>query len=299
MSHHSSSMKRDHRAARGSRGDVDTGGASSSAYRRPADSAGTTSSAVPAAAVSAVATATRSVRQHPVVLGLDVGGVLSKLHAEDAHLAPWLSAMPGAFPFLILFGVTHGYDNLWVISRTNTGTWFTKESAKSANPVEHWVVRFLRQLGLFKLGVPEDQVLFCTARSGRFGKGPLAAAARLTHFVDDRPSCLKSVLTDPCGNAGESIRRHGFQILFLGPGVTLSEHEAKVLEELDSCHRRDKCSIAHDFKHIASELDLAFWNDTGLWDWLSDQGPPKRWCENPLGVYKHVLGLARKNLRYL
>ena len=71
-------------------------------------------------------------------------------------------------------------------------------------------MRFVRSLGLFVLGVPEQNMHICTNRSGPDGKGPKAEICRLTHMVDDQLECLWSVFEDPCGNSNRGIRENGF-----------------------------------------------------------------------------------------
>ena len=59
----------------------------------------------------------------PPRLGIDVGGPLSrtgdgpnKPDGADIHRA----VTEGAWPFVVLFGMHYGYENIFVISRVNT-----------------------------------------------------------------------------------------------------------------------------------------------------------------------------------
>ena len=69
---------------------------------------------------------------------------------------------------------------------------------------EKWLSEVLR---IAEIGLGWDNVHFTWDRTGENGKGPVAEWLKLTHFVDDKDSCLWSVYEDPAGNAGASIRR--------------------------------------------------------------------------------------------
>ena len=90
--------------------------------------------------------------------------------------------MQGAYAFCHFFMMRHGPKNLFIISRTEVGKWY---STRKGYQVEAWIVRFVRSLGLFDMGVPEENMHICTNRSGADGKGPPAKLCRLTHMVDD------------------------------------------------------------------------------------------------------------------
>lgn len=57
-------------------------------------------------------------------LGIDVGGPLSVKDARgrDARQTPanmHTAVTPGAWPFVITFGMIHGFNNIFIISRVN------------------------------------------------------------------------------------------------------------------------------------------------------------------------------------
>ena len=63
--------------------------------------------------------------------------------------------------------------------------------------IEHYVVRFVRELGVFEfLGVPERHLNICTKCSGRCGKGVISKDLDLTHFVDNDSDCGWSVIEE-------------------------------------------------------------------------------------------------------
>ena len=127
----------------------------------------------------------------PPRVGLDIGDVLSSRGVPGAdggniHTAATL----GAYAFCVFFIIRYGPENLFIISRTDTGRW---HAMRSGHEIEAWVVRFVRSLGVFVLGVPTQNMHICTNRSGSDGKGPKARICRLTHMVDDHLECLWSV----------------------------------------------------------------------------------------------------------
>ena len=90
--------------------------------------------------------------------------------------------MHGAYAFCVFFIIRYGPDSLFIISRTDGGRW---HSEHKGDRIESWSVRFARSLGLFVMGVPEDNMHICTTRSGADGEGPVARGCRLAHMVDD------------------------------------------------------------------------------------------------------------------
>ena len=132
-------------------------------------------------------------------LGIDVGGVLSK---KSKYRYPygeeWKTAMKGAFPFLVLFGLKYGPENIFIISRVNH---LPRGDSK------HWVNKFVESIGIAEfprgLGVPEENVRLVTERHGPFGKGPVCKEYGITHYIDDEPDCLWSFWADECGHAAE------------------------------------------------------------------------------------------------
>ena len=142
----------------------------------------------------------------PPRVGLDIGEVLSVRNVPGGeegiiHTA----AQIGAYCFCVFFLLRYGPENLFIISRTDTGEWY---NTHSGHQIETWVVRFVRSMGLFALGVPEQNMRLCTSRSGKEGRGPCARKFGLTHMVDDRLECLWSVFEDGYGNSDPAIKEN-------------------------------------------------------------------------------------------
>ena len=108
----------------------------------------------------------------PPRIGLDVGDVLSArgVRGADGRNIHW-AAMAGAYAFCVFFMIRHGPQNLFIISRIDSGSWYSTHRDRE---IEAWIVRFVRSLGLFVLGVPEANMHICVNRSGADGKGPPA-----------------------------------------------------------------------------------------------------------------------------
>ena len=108
--------------------------------------------------------------------------------------------MKGAFPFLVLFGLKYGPENIFIISRVNH---LPRGDSK------HWVNKFVESIGIAEfprgLGVPEENVRLVTERHGPFGKGPVCKEYGITHYIDDEPDCLWSFWADECGHAAEPV----------------------------------------------------------------------------------------------
>ena len=141
-----------------------------------------------------------------VQLGVDIGDVLSKVEAGawPEHYDRWRFALEGAYVFMVFFVACYGGPSLSIISRTNRGSWWTKDGQ------EVWVVQFLRDAG-FMYFLNERQVRICKYRPE---KGGIADEFNLSHFIDNHPECLASVIEfdDPC-----CIQRNdGFMVHFNG-----------------------------------------------------------------------------------
>jgi hypothetical protein len=130
-----------------------------------------------------------------VTVGFDVGNVLSAPNTGDKLDGDLIyrAMTNGAYACFLLCVAVFGAANCGVVSRTNTGKWYSQWGGKC---VEHWVVRFLRQAGCFQMGMPEDNVKFVTEYDGAYGKGPKIAELRFTHFIDDHRRCGIAALTD-------------------------------------------------------------------------------------------------------
>ena len=86
-------------------------------------------------------------------IGLDIGGVLSArgVRGADGGDIHW-AATAGAYVFCVFFMIRHGPQNLFIISRIDSGSWY---STHRGHQIEAWIVRFARSLGVFVMGVPE------------------------------------------------------------------------------------------------------------------------------------------------
>jgi hypothetical protein len=142
-------------------------------------------------------------------LGLDIGDVLSSTNPRCRKQEGdeiYRSATPGAYAFIVCFILRFGAEQLFVISRTQRGSWW---SAFRGRTVEAWVVRFIRALGLFDMGMPESHMSICTDQRGLKGKGPLSLQYDLAHFVDNSDQCGYAVVVE-----GSISHRNGFWIHF-------------------------------------------------------------------------------------
>ena len=118
-----------------------------------------------------------------VKVGVDLGDVMStrdpggaKQEGDDLYKA----VTPGFFAFALLFGMAHGLENLYIVSRTHSGKWYSYH--KKYGHVEAWTVRFVRQTGLVEMGMPLNHLHLCERKSGEKGKGAIASnwASRTT-----------------------------------------------------------------------------------------------------------------------
>ena len=119
--------------------------------------------------------------------GVDIGNVLSMRSKNwGCKVQAWKSADPsGAYAFCMLYCLAYGAENLFFVSRTNNGSWRTFNGKHEA-----WVVRFIRELGFFDMGVPEDNLKICKEY---WEKGKIAHDHNLGRFIDDRFDCLMGV----------------------------------------------------------------------------------------------------------
>ena len=133
------------------------------------------------------------------IVGFDIGNVLSAKDTSVKHEGDQIyrSCTDGAYACLFFCVAIYGAENVVVISKTNTGSWTSEYKGRSQ---DHWCVKFLRQIGLFDLGVPESNVEFVTKFDGPGGKGPPAASLEVSHFVDDNMRCGKAI-QDACPDA--------------------------------------------------------------------------------------------------
>ena len=123
-------------------------------------------------------------------VGIDVGDVLSRKMGGRLDNHRWRAAETGAYPFLVMLVCAIGARNVYIISRTTRGSWWSEYRGKR---VPAWVIAFLEDLGLFAMGAPRDNVAICSSCSGPDGKSVAARRFRLTHFIDDNLECLYAV----------------------------------------------------------------------------------------------------------
>ena len=115
----------------------------------------------------------------------DVGDVLSIRNAgREIH---WY-VTPGAYACILLTIWRYGPDRVCIVSRANTASC---ESNYEGREHDHWVIKFLKALGLFNLGVPEANVWFCKKKSD---KGPVSEHLNIKCFVDNDVQCAESMI---------------------------------------------------------------------------------------------------------
>ncbi len=215
-----------------------------------------------------------------MVLGLDIGDCLSRrdVPSADGDLC-YRSAAKGAYAFLVLFTAKYGADSVHLISKTNSGQWY---SWRGDTRVEAWVVRFAKQFGLPECGVPEDHIHVTKHKSGKYGKGLVAKDLGLTHMVDNDMECLWSVLFDPVGNASDTLEQV-IQFTSLQPRALPN----RGTWPQDAQHRMVRLHTWHD---VAMYFDLTR-HPRDLWDTISRHGPPH--CPPMRPTSKEMVKLAR------
>ena len=134
--------------------------------------------------------AASSSASHVIRLGLDVGGVISRMHStadgDDIHQ----SVDPDMTAFAIQFGECYGMGQLFVISRTKKGV---RHSQHGRTKIDHFSIRVCKAAGLMRLGMGSDQIHLCKHKGGVNGKGPIAKNLGLTHFVDNDWENLRAI----------------------------------------------------------------------------------------------------------
>ena len=126
-------------------------------------------------------------------LGLDCGGVMARKFEDQPDHLIYKSCDPGFFAFMVLWGLAFGFQQLFMISRTNGGFLVDTRGKES------WVFRFVKAIGMLDLGVPEDNLHVCTRKKGPEGKGPPAKHFKLTYYIDNDEKCLEAVCWDRSG----------------------------------------------------------------------------------------------------
>ena len=127
--------------------------------------------------------------RHGDVLGLDVGNVMSQ-SLENSQQTLHEYCDHGLYPFLVLYKLVFGLENLVIVSRVNAPIQQTTRPNQTPNP-HHWVRRFLRHgLDLFTAGLPEENVILVNYY---MEKGPAIRDFALGAFIDDRIESLISI----------------------------------------------------------------------------------------------------------
>ena len=233
-------------------------------------------------------------------VGIDVGDVLSRKMGGRLDNHRWRAAETGAYPFLVMLVCAIGARNVYIISRTTRGSWWSEYRGKR---VPAWVIAFLEDLGLFAMGVPRDNVAICSSCSGPDGKSVAARRFRLTHFIDDNLECLYAVSVEagvinsiwpnqPCHWAINSIWPNQPSIPFGRFSHTSKEIKAGLPTKLvlfqTRLHWSDlprdapagtrdqmRVNTAESFREVADMFKLL--NTTAkseLWAALVNEGPP-------------------------
>jgi len=138
--------------------------------------------------------------------GIDVGGVCAE---EDEK--GYLVEVPGATTGVQAIVEEFGPSNVFLVSKVRL-------RGKMHSMTKRWLCKaggFLE-----RTGIPEANVIFVEAVSGRNGKGAVAARLGLSHFVDDKWDVLQSVFSDAAGNSGDLVRHFGGVLFHFAPGGT-------------------------------------------------------------------------------
>ena len=150
-----------------------------------------------------------------VRVGIDIGGVMCIDKSDMPRSAVqtwWLDAaqeVPHAMAGVKRLVEAYGPDNVFVIS---------KARHRMQRLLEIWLFSTMDICG--QTGILRGNIHFCTDRSGPNGKGVVADALRISHFVDDKLECLQSIYGDPAGNSREHVdTRGGKLILFSRSGM--------------------------------------------------------------------------------
>ena len=202
--------------------------------------------------------------------GVDIGNVLSKRYRNWGYkVQTWRYVDPsGAYPFCMLFCLAYGAENLFPISRTNNGTWHTFDGKYEA-----WVVRFIRDLGLFDMGVPEDNLKICNEW---WEKGEIAFNLNLAQFIDDRLECLMAVfsLVPHCDlwcytndERGPFVKRDSREYPFD------VQHQRVFFNSLSRCDNWRTMARNCDLENLLKFTNYSF---NEIWEYLIIHGPPRK-----------------------
>ena len=202
--------------------------------------------------------------------GVDIGNVLSKRYKNWGYkVQTWRYADPsGAYAFCMLFCLAYGAENLFPVSRTNNGTWHTFDGKYEA-----WVVRFIRDLGLFDMGVPEDNLKIC---SEWWEKAEIALNLDLAQFIDDRLECLMGVfsLVPDCDLWCYTNDERGPFFKRDSRGYPFDVQQQKVFfNSLSVCDNWRTMASNCDLENLLNFTNYSF-ND--IWEYLIIHGPPNK-----------------------
>lgn len=129
-------------------------------------------------------------------IGIDIGGVLTRdgdpMFSRNAE---WNLAWeaPGAFEVVWQLVQVFGPSNVFLVSKVKPG-------GPMQMQIEHWLHETCKFCEI--TGVRRENIFFVRSMNGPDGKGVVASNLGLTHFVDDKVTCLNAVFSDECGNSG-------------------------------------------------------------------------------------------------
>lgn len=165
-------------------------------------------------------------------IGLDVGGVLNQHNNDVASSKEWWlnreSEAPNAMRSVRRIVEIFGPDNVFVVS---------KLGSDMQKLTETWLLETMDICG--ETGLRQENIHFCTQRSGRQGKGAVASRLQLSHFVDDNFECLNSLFSDPAGNSRDHVeQQRGHLLHFARSGLgTVRPDQPKLPKGMASFYR--------------------------------------------------------------
>eukprot|EP00928_Gymnodinium_smaydae_P011983 TRINITY_DN14384_c1_g1_i2.p1 TRINITY_DN14384_c1_g1~~TRINITY_DN14384_c1_g1_i2.p1 ORF type:complete len:725 (+),score=131.97 TRINITY_DN14384_c1_g1_i2:45-2177(+) len=153
----------------------------------------------------------------PPRIGIDIGGVLTRegdpsVSCQDEWQRGWEA--PGAFQALRRIVKLFGPENVFLVSKVSPGGLMQRK-------VEKWLHQTCNIGSL--CGVLQKNIFFVKKVFGAEGKGPVASALGLSHFVDDKVEALTSVYDDEAGNSAKAVRKHSGVLLHFAKGGVGSE----------------------------------------------------------------------------
>ena len=176
---------------------------------------------------------------------------------EGADL--YKSTEPGFSAFILLYAMKYGLENVHVISRTQTGKWFSWHHR--LGQVEAWVVQFVKSLKLHRYGFKMDNMTVVGSRLGHDGKGAASQGKRLTHFIDNDLENLWGIVNDECGNCSTTIRG---LLHYTGSRAKGSD------DSWDNKTRRLVVKV-RSWHEVGEYFGLPYLDE---WDYITSQTPP-------------------------